>query len=291
MELERKAVEEVVARALAEDAYDRDVTSALLVPAGRKVRAEVVAGSAGVLAGMEVAAAVFGKVDETVLFEQIRRDGSLLSAGQVTARVRGAGLSILRAERTALNFLQHLSGIATLTARFVRAVEGTGAVITDTRKTTPGLRLLEKYAVRVGGGRNHRLDLSTMILVKENHLRILGGLEELAKVLQDRELAIPVEVELDSPDLIPALAEIRPERIMLDNLTPSEVKRALVLIGEMRKRDPAFHPEVEVSGGVNPENVAEYALVGVDFISVGALTHSAPALDFSLEVTEVEDDG
>jgi len=207
----------------------------------------------------------------------------VVAAGRSLCRLRGRAASIVSSERTALNFLQRLCGIATHAARFVRAVEGTGVVILDTRKTTPLWRELEKYAVRCGGAQNHRRDLQAMILIKDNHVRAMGGRDELLRRLARGDRPAFVEVEVDSLDFLRALLGAPVDRIMLDNFTPSTVADALSLVRAHR----AAHPgrlEIEVSGGITLDNVRAYAQPGVDFISVGALTHSAPAASMSLEV-------
>ncbi|KPJ54312.1 nicotinate-nucleotide pyrophosphorylase [candidate division TA06 bacterium DG_24] len=270
-------VDEVVDAALAEDLGDGDITCRLVVPADSRAEGLVVAKAHGVVAGLEVAKATFLKMDPEAVVVLEARDGDRVEPGQVLARVQGRAAPILSAERTALNFVMLLSGIATLTAEFVERIEGTGAVILDTRKTAPGLRMLQKYAVRMGGGSNHRMGLFDMVLVKDNHIRMAGGVRqavERAAGTEARPLVIEVEVT-DLSEVEEALAA-GADRLLLDNMDIGTMKRAVDLA---RGR-----AEVEASGGVTLDTVREIALTGVDYISVGALTHSAPALDVSLEV-------
>ena len=278
MELFETAVAQAVAAALAEDAAERDVTTRLLVPPGQSGKAVVIARSGGVISGQECAAAVYrhlGGAEWTVAAP----DGAAVTGGEVVGRVAGRLGALLAGERTALNFLARLSGIATLTAAFVARVAGTGARILDTRKTTPGLRRLEKRAVVDGGGTNHRFDLASCVLVKENHIAAAGGLEAVTARLGPR--IAECEIEVAGMDELRALERTPPARVMLDNFSPGAVREALAEIGRWSAR-----PEVEISGGITLENIHEYALPGVDFISVGSLTNAAGALDLSLLVEE-----
>lgn len=268
----------VVGAALAEDIGRGDVTTDALVPPGREGRARIVARSAGVLAGVAAAAETYRQVDGRVRFMPRAEDGARLEPEMEVARAEGPFAGLLVAERTVLNFLQRLSGVATLTARFVAAVAGTGAAIVDTRKTTPGLRALEKAAVRAGGGTNHRSGLDGAFLIKENHVVAAGGigpaLDAVGNALADR----PIEIEVRSiAELDEALAHRRrADRILLDNFSVDELARAVT-----RARTVSRGILLEASGGVTLGNVAAIAATGVDWISVGALTHSAPALDLS----------
>ncbi len=262
-----------VREALDEDAADRDVTTAAVVPAGLLAEASLLARAPGVVAGLVVAEEVFRQVDGAIALEAVRPDGTAVGPGDELARVRGPLAGLLRAERTALNFLQQLSGVATLTRRFARAA-GAAAVL-DTRKTVPGLRPLQRYAVRAGGGVNHRYDLATAVLVKDNHVAAAGG--TAAAIRLARRAGLPVEVEVESlAELRQALAE-EADAVLLDNMSASKVGEAVRLT--------AGRAVLEVSGGVTLADVAAYAATGVDRISIGALTHSAPALDISMEVT------
>jgi nicotinate-nucleotide pyrophosphorylase (carboxylating) len=277
---ERRELQVLVDLALAEDIGPGDLTSRALVPEGASAAARFVAKGQGVLAGIEAARAVFSKVDPLLAFTALAGDGAFLVPGAEVARVSGGARAILAGERTALNFLQRLSGVATLTRRFVQAVEGTGARIFDTRKTMPGFRRLDKYAVRAGGGRNHRLGLYDQVLVKENHLAAAGGLRPGEAVRKARAGTPPgtvVEVEVETLDEFRDALAAGPDVVMLDDMPPDEIRAALAL------RGPGGKPEIEVSGGVRLETVRELALLGADRISIGALTHSAPALDVSMK--------
>ena len=268
---------DLVARALLEDLGSGDVTAEAVVPEGATGRATITQKAAGVLFGIEVAAEVFRQTGGGDL-EGVAAEGEWRGAVPAeVARVHGPARGLLAAERTALNLLCHLSGVATLTARFVREVEGTGARILDTRKTTPGLRALEKAAVAAGGGTNHRMGLYDAILIKENHAALAGGVGEAVRRARDARPDLPVEVECRDLGEVREGAEAGANRLLLDNMTPSELREA---VAAAREADPA--PQLEASGGVTLDTVGEIAATGVDFISVGALTHSAPALDLSM---------
>jgi len=276
-------VSRLVRDALAEDRAGADATSAFLALPDTPSRADIITDGDTVLCGVDVAAEVFGQVDASVTFAPQLEDGARAAAGAVVARLRGPAPSLVAGERVALNFLQRLSGVATLTARFVAAVGDTGVVILDTRKTTPLLRELEKYAVRCGGGQNHRRDLGAMVLVKENHVRALGGREALLARLRAPRRGGFVEVEVDSLPLLDAVLEAGVDRVMLDNFAPEGVREALARV-DAHARTGGARPQIEVSGGITIENVRAYCLPGVDYISVGALTHSAPAAAMSMEL-------
>ena len=284
------AVEAIVRLALAEDVGTGDVTTAATVPAGETARGTVRAKQAGTLSGTRAALEVFRQVDAGLEAVALLEDGARLAPGAEILRVRGSARSILSGERVALNFLQRLSGVATQTARFVEAVSGTGVRILDTRKTTPGMRRLEKAAVRHGGGINHRVGLYDAILVKENHAAAAGGLGvAIGRALAAAHRAQPpleVVVEAHAPEDVRAIAATEIDRVLLDNFTPGEIAQA---VAELRPGDgpEPRRPAIEVSGGIHLGNVRAYALPGVDFISIGALTHSAPALDLSLDL-EIE---
>ncbi len=276
-----------VTAALAEDAAGRDATAAFLGLADAPTRAAIRVAQATVACGVDVAREVFRQVDARIRFESAVRDGAHLDAGARVCALSGPARSLLAGERTALNFLQRLCAVAHQAARFVEAVHDTGVVILDTRKTTPLWRDLEKYAVRSGGARNHRHDLGAMILVKDNHVRAMGGASAVLSRIAVAPRASFVEVEVDSPEFLrellasPAAAKI--DRVMLDNFTPAGVAGALVVIDAHRARGGP-HLEVEVSGGITLDTVRAFALPGVDYISVGALTHSASAAAMSLEI-------
>jgi nicotinate-nucleotide pyrophosphorylase (carboxylating) len=280
-----KRVEAMVLAALDEDGAGHDVTSAL-VGVGERAAAGVIDVSEPVtLCGIEVAREVFRRVDAACTFEALHRDGERIADGEAICRVEGRAASILAAERTALNFLQRMSGVATLASRFVEAVRGTGVVILDTRKTIPLWRELDKYAVRCGGAQNHRRALDAMVLIKDNHVRAIGGPERLAQVLVQRTRAGEfVEVEVDSIEFLNLLLPAGVDRIMLDNFTPAQVGDALTFVRAFRATPGGSRTEIEVSGGITLENVRDYAQPGVDYISVGAITHSAPAAPMSLDL-------
>jgi len=269
-------VTDLIDRALAEDLGTGDLTTQAVVPEGAQARARIEQRAPGVPAGLPVAQQVFERVDPELRFEALADEGDWREPG-VLAEINGAAASILGAERVALNFLGRLSGVATLTARYVEAVEGTGARILDTRKTTPGLRELEKAAVRAGGGVSHRSGLYDAILVKENHAALAGGVGEAARrATAARGGADFVEVEIETLSDLEEVLRAGVDRVLLDNMAIAELREAVRLA--------AGRAGLEASGGITLENVRAVAETGVDFISVGALTHSAPALDVSLLV-------
>jgi len=273
-----------IAAALAEDIGPGDVTTEFFVLPNLQALGRIVARERAVVAGAETAAEVFRRVDPKLHVQVLQPDGSSLMGGETIVEVRGAARSILTAERVALNFLQRLSGIATLTRQFVEGAGKSTAKILDTRKTTPGLRALEKAAVVAGGGQNHRFGLHDMVLVKDNHLLASTGLSGLAdgikRVKQERP-DIKVEVEADRLDQVRAFLKMEGiDIILLDNMPPAEMREAVAL---GKKKGVKF----EASGGVTLKNIRQIAASGVDFVSVGALTHSARAIDLSLELTHV----
>lgn len=269
--------------ALVEDRAREDVTTRALVPEGRMARAVVRAGAAGVVCGLPLAHRIAERFDKRLRFEECTADGERVRPGGAVARLEGPAASILAVERPMLNFLQRLSGISTLTARYVEAVAGTEARVYDTRKTTPGWRALEKWAVRCGGGCNHRMDLAEQALIKDNHLALMGASRVRAAVERVRRAnpGVPVEVEVEDMAQLEEALSAGPDMILLDNMTPDEVRRAVEFV---REKSAGARPQVEASGGITLQNVAAFARAGADRISVGALTHSAPAFDLSLEV-------
>ncbi len=274
-------IEENVDRALAEDCAWADVTTQALIPSDAEGKASITAKSAGVLAGVEVASLVFSRVDSSLKFQALLRDGAGLQRGTGIAVVEGKVAGILRGERVALNFLQRLSGIATETRRYVEAIEGCNARIVDTRKTTPGLRFLEKYAVTVGGGHNHRVHLGDGILIKDNHLAALRshglGLRDIiARAKKNAPHTLKIEVEVTAVEETVEALEAGADIIMLDNMSVEEMRRAVKSVGG--------RVILEASGGITLDNVRAVAETGVDLISIGALTHSVKALDISLEL-------
>jgi nicotinate-nucleotide pyrophosphorylase (carboxylating) len=279
--LPRAAVERVVASALLEDLPWGDITSEYLVPADQKGTGRIEARQSGVLAGLPLAREVFAQVDRDLIFDEGSADGDRLVSGLTIVTIHGSLRSLLAGERVALNFLQRLSGIATMTNRFVAAVNGHRARIVDTRKTTPGLRLIEKYAVRVGGGHNHRQSLSDAVLMKDNHLAALRlrGTDLSAAITKLHQLVphtTTIEVEVESFDQVRQALAAGADAILLDNMSPADMAEAVRMVGGRAL--------TEASGGVTLESVGAIAATGVDLISVGALTHSVRALDLALEI-------
>ena len=275
-------INRLVRMALDEDAPWGDLTSQALIPVAARVTAHLVAREPGVLSGESLFIAAMSLTDATISTQFHLHDGETFTAGPVLATVDGPARSVLQAERVALNFVQRMSGIATLTAQYVSAVAGTRARIVDTRKTTPGLRILDRYAVRCGGGHNHRFSLSDAVMVKDNHLAILAanGITDLGQALQSMRASLPhtthVEVEVDRPDQIEAFLDGGADTILLDNFTTAELHAAVDQI--------AGRALVEASGGITLNRIPEIAATGVDIISVGALTHSVRALDLGLDI-------
>ena len=267
--------------ALREDIGDVDVTTDFFVSKNQQATARIVARERAILAGTETAAEVFRRVDSTLDLALLRKDGSEANAGDNVIELRGQARSILKAERVALNFLQRLSGIATMTRKFVDAAANDHVKILDTRKTTPGLRALEKAAVVAGGGANHRFGLFDMVLLKDNHLAVNAGFDAFAKAVRKVREARPniqIEVEADTLEQVRAFLEIVGiDVILLDNMNPAQIREAVAL----GKNKVKF----EASGGVTLKNIRQIAATGVDYISIGALTHSPRAIDFSLELT------
>lgn len=286
---EALSVEALIDAALAEDLGAGDVTTGWTVPEGAEGEAVIVARQTGVLAGLDVAAAVFLRFDGRLALRVDREDGDAVEAGDRVLAMSGSLASILGAERTALNFLGRLSGVATAASRYVRAVEGTGCRVLDTRKTTPGWRELEKRAAVSGGAVNHRAGLYDMVLIKENHIRAAGGISRALESAIGRARAADLEVEIEVTtfdELEQALAGdsqgARPDRILLDNMTVDQLERAVARVRELA----APRPLLEASGGVTLDTARRIANTGVDYLSAGAITHSAPALDLSLQVRQ-----
>ena len=277
----KPAIVDPIEIALREDLGDGDVTTDFFVPKSQQAMARIVAHERAILAGTETAVEVFRRVDSTLDVAVLRNDGSEVNAGENVIELRGSARPILKAERVALNFLQRLSGIATLTRKFVDAAANDRVKILDTRKTTPGLRALEKAAVVAGGGANHRFGLFDMVLLKDNHLAANTGFDAFAKAVHKVREARPnvqIEVEADSLEQVRTFLEMDGiDLILLDNMTPAQIREAIAL----GKNKVKF----EASGGVTLKNVRQIAATGVDYISIGALTHSPRAVDFSLELT------
>ena len=269
-------LDEFVSRVFAEDlGKGGDVTSNATIPADARFTAQMSARQSIVVAGLEIAAAFFGRLDRDARVEQLARDGDAIEARTPLIRLQGNARAMLAAERSALNTLQHLSGIATLTRRYVDAIAGTGAGLLDTRKTIPGLRVLEKYAARMGGAQNHRMRLDDGVLIKDNHVAVCGGVAEAVRRAKSANMGLHVQVEVDRIDQIdPALAA-GADRLLLDNMPAHVLREAVALVG---RRVP-----LEASGGVTLETIREIADSGVDYISVGRITQSAPAVDIGLD--------
>ena len=267
---------DLIKRALAEDLQGgEDITSVATVSGSEKVVADFVSRKSGVVAGIDMARAVLEEVGLTDIAVLVR-DGASVKAGELLMTVRGDTRAILLAERTALNFLGHLSGIATLTRTWVDAISGTQCKIRDTRKTTPGMRLLEKYAVRMGGGTNHRMSLSDAALIKDNHIAAAGGVAEAFSKVRAEFPASEIEIEVDTLDQLREVLPLQPDLVLLDNMSPAQCAEAVSLVAGATK--------LEASGGISLENAKAYAVTGVNFLAIGALTHSAPVFDIGLDL-------
>ena len=271
---------EIVKNALLEDVGSGDHSSLAAVPADAKGKMKLLAKANGIIAGIEVAKEVIRQVDNSISMKCFKTDGDGISFGDVVFELEGSARSMLTAERTLLNFMQRLSGIATVSKQYADAVRGTKTKILDTRKTTPNLRTLEKYAVKIGGSQNHRFGLFDMIMLKDNHIDFSGGIEKAIddthKYLKNNNLDLKIEIETRTTEEVKRVVKHgKIDRIMLDNFTPDKIKEALTLISGKY--------ETEASGGITLENIKEYAQTGVDYISIGALTHQIKSLDLSLK--------
>jgi nicotinate-nucleotide pyrophosphorylase (carboxylating) len=273
-------LEPLIDIAIKEDIGKGDITTNLCLTQKPIVEAQIVANESGIIAGLNIAELVFKKISKKVKFEKKIEDGRKVKKGDVIASIKGDAQTILSSERIALNFLQHLSGIATLTSKFVEVVKPYKAKIYDTRKTIPGLRAIEKYAVKIGGGNNHRFGLYDGILIKDNHIRIAGGITQaLKQIQQNLTPRMKVEVETKNLDEVKEAVELNVDIIMLDNMSLELIHEAVKIIRESNK-----DILIEASGKINLDNVTQIAATGVDMISIGALTHSAKALDLSLKI-------
>ena len=287
MSLDIEKIRALVRLALKEDIGKGDITSRLTIPKQAQALALIMAKEEAVLAGLPVAKLVFEMVDPALEFEALAQEGSRVGYGDVPVKIQGSARSILAGERVALNFLQHLSGVATLTAKYVEQVQGTSAKILDTRKTLPGLRYLEKYAVRMGGGTNHRMGLHDLILIKSNHAELCGGIgNAIRKIKRLNGKGAKVVAEVRNLNEATEALFAGPDRLLLDNMGLDQIREVVTLV-EASNRSRETKTELEVSGGVNLETVQAIALTGVDYISVGALTHSAPAINLSLALREI----
>ena len=276
-QLDLDEINQILENALREDIGSGDITTNMLFQYDAECKAIILAKEEGLVAGLPIAEMVFRKLDKDIFCSEEKKDGDKVEPNQVLAEITGSQKAVLTGERVALNFLQRLSGIATLTSRFVKAINGLPVKILDTRKTAPGLRILDKYAVRIGGGYNHRFGLYDGVLIKDNHIRLAGGITKAVNILRERAVTQKrIEVEASTIDEVKEALEVGADIIMLDNMALKMIKEAVSLINS---RAP-----IEVSGGVTTENVREIAETGVDFISVGLLTHSPRALDIGLYV-------
>jgi nicotinate-nucleotide pyrophosphorylase (carboxylating) len=267
---------DLIKRALAEDLQGgQDITSVATVLGDEKIVADFTARKSGVVAGIGMARAVLEEVGLTDIAVLVK-DGASIKPGEVLMTVRGDTRAILLAERTALNFLGHLSGIATLTRTWVDAVAGTKCIIRDTRKTTPGMRLLEKYAVRMGGGTNHRMSLSDAALIKDNHIAAAGGVAQAFSKVREKFPTSEIEIEVDTLDQLREVLPLKPDLVLLDNMSPAQCAEAVSIVAGATK--------LEASGGITLDNAKAYALTGVQFLAIGALTHSAPVFDIGLDL-------
>ncbi|HVF37431.1 MAG TPA: carboxylating nicotinate-nucleotide diphosphorylase [Sphingomicrobium sp.] len=272
---------EFVRRVLAEDlGSGGDVTSKATIDPHARFTADMNCREPIVVAGLDVAIAFFRTLDSEVRIERLARDGDAVEAGAVLLRLQGNARAMLAAERSALNTLQHLSGIATLTRRYVEAIDGTGATLLDTRKTIPGLRLLEKFAARMGGAKNHRMRLDDGLLIKDNHVGVAGGVAEAVRAAKSYDSGLPIQVEVDRIDQIEPALEAGADRLLLDNMKPELLREAVALV--------AGRVPLEASGGVNLDTIRAIGETGVDFISVGRITQSAPAVDIGLDYRLVD---
>jgi nicotinate-nucleotide pyrophosphorylase (carboxylating) len=282
MAIDPASLKRIVRTALDEDVGAGDISTNWTVPESREVRAELIAKEAGVVAGLDVAAAIFREVDPAIAFLPRVSDGARVAVGEVVAELSGPARGILTGERTALNFLQRMSGIATETSRYCEAVAGTGAHILDTRKTAPGLRSLDKYAVTVGGGRNHRIGLYDMVLLKENHVAAAGGVAPAVRAararMEEAGRTVQLGIEVETLAQLESALDAGVDWILLDNMAVDQMRRAATRVRELGDRRPVL----EASGNVRIDNVRSIAETGVDAISIGALTHSVRALDLSL---------
>ncbi len=276
-------IRKIVRTALKEDIGKGDITTDSIVQSNAQILGIIFPKEDGVLCGIDIARQVFEQVDDSIKYEAKMTDGTEFSPGMTLATIIGPARSCLKAERTALNFLQHLSGIATLTRQFVKLAGGRIKIM-DTRKTTPGLRIIEKYAVKTGGGYNHRFGLYDMILIKDNHIEIAGSITNAVNAVRQniQKKRLFIEVEVKTLDELAEAVHLNVNRIMLDNMHIEQIEEAIKIVRGAKKKI-----EIEVSGGINKENIVNYAELDIDCISIGALTHSAPAIDIALKMKPI----
>lgn len=274
---EDRLIEEIIDRALREDIGAGDVTTRALVPDSKIIYGEFLAKDGGIVSGLDIVQKVFRQLDGNIKFNVRANNGAAISAGQILATIEGSGRAILAGERTALNFLQRMSGIATATRKYINAVKGTKAVILDTRKTAPGIRVLDKRAVRDGGGQNHRFGLYDMFLIKDNHIAAFGSITNAVNLAKKANVKnLPIEVEVENLGQLREALALDVDRIMLDNMEIDQMEKAVKIAnGKI---------PLEASGNVNPDTIANIAKTSVDYISIGSLTHSVKTLDISLEI-------
>ena len=280
--INKKELERIIDAAFKEDIGSGDVTTNRIVPKNRNAKAYFLAKEDGIIAGLNIAKNVFRKLNKKIIWKSFVKEGENISAGTKIAEVNGSLRALLTGERTALNFLQRISGIASITSKYVEALNNTGTKILDTRKTVPGLRLIDKYAVKIGGGTNHRIGLYDMALIKDNHIKAAGSISEAVRKVRSKndklkkKEKLKIEVETTNLEEVREALKCRVDMIMLDNMSPSLMKEAVKIINGKAK--------VEASGNMNIDKIHETAAAGVDFISVGALTHSVKALDISMKI-------
>lgn len=284
MSYNKKAgIRDIIRRALKEDMGSGDITTKSLIPKNSIVKAALISKQDCVICGLSIVSQIFKLSDKNIRFKPLAGDGDFVKKGRTVAIICGRAQSILSLERVALNFLAHLSGISTKTRKFVNAVKPYKARIMDTRKTTPGLRLLEKYAVRLGGGYNHRMSLDEMVLIKDNHLKVIGYRFAVIGEIR-KKIGVRIEIEVNNLKEFKSVLKHNPDIIMLDNMSIKDMKRAVMLRNNRKPNTENRIPKLEASGGVKLKNIRRIAKTGVDMISVGELTHSAPAVDICLEI-------
>ncbi len=275
-------LDKIISLALEEDSVLNDITSKNIISKNIRATAVLMAKCPGIVCGIDVFKRVFIKLNKDFVFSVMKNDGQKVKKGDIILKMEGPAYHLLCGERTALNFIQKLSGIATMTSYFVDIVKNTNTKIYDTRKTIPGFRYISKYAVRCGGGTNHRMSLSDMVLIKDNHLKLIDDLTEKIKTIRKKHKGILIQVECETKKHVYDALAARADLIMLDNMKKSQLKKMVSLIRDNSTKE--YRPEIEISGGVNLKTIKDYAKLGIDRISIGMLTHSAPSLDISLKI-------
>jgi len=275
-------LDKIISLALEEDSVLNDITSKNIISKDIRATAVLMAKCPGIVCGIDVFKRVFIKLNKDFVFSVIKNDGQKVKKGDIILKMEGPAYQLLCGERTALNFIQKLSGIATMTSRFVDIVKNTNTKIYDTRKTIPGFRYISKYAVRCGGGTNHRMSLSDMVLIKDNHLKLIDNLTEKIKTIRKKHKGILIQVECETKKHVHDALAAKADLIMLDNMKKTQLKKMVSFIRNNSTKE--YRPEIEISGGVNLKTIKDYAKLGIDRISIGMLTHSAPSLDISLKI-------